>query len=206
MKKPIKRGAPKRRKSARKRVRNHPAEYARRKERGLAAGKTVSQARGHARAGERPKPEGPQHVLASRAEEKAIRMIAKGSTLRAAAREHGLSEERVRRHLKENVSYERKGKRWWITDLRPRQFPFYSEGHLVHPTVTPEQASEAARYMHAVRRSLPTGNAKALQPFVGRGVIDVHGNAHAFEVDLNMLYELDAAGELSFPEIYKIVS
>ena len=43
-------------------------------------------------------------------------------------------------------------------------------------------------------------------PYVGEGVVDIHGKRHPFEVEPNEIYMLDQAGELDFPEIYKIVS
>ncbi len=198
---------PKRRTFKRRvRVRNHPAEYARRIERALAAGKSRSVGRGHARAGERPKPPGPRLAAGKGPFELAVRKIARGSDLRAAAREFGLREEMLRRYLKENVQAERRGRKWVITDDRPRQFPVYSDGALAKPWLSPAEATRASEYMRAVNRFLYTGRRKLLRPFEGAGVTDIKGRMHPFETDPDALYERDAAGELSFPEIYKIVS
>ena len=186
--------------------RDHKADYARRIATGLAAGKSRSQARGHPRAGERPRPPGPRLAPGKGPYELAVRKIGRGSTLRSAAREFGIREENLRRYLKENVEFERKGGRWTITDRRPRQFPIFSDGRLAHPWLTPEEATRTSEYMQAVNRFLYTGRKKVLQPFEGVGVTDLKGRFHPFETDPDALYELDAAGELSFPELYKIVS
>ena len=66
--------------------RNYRAEYARRMEKGLAAGKSLSQARGHARAGERPKPARRTLVDPTRPEERGVKLIGRGAKLGAAAR------------------------------------------------------------------------------------------------------------------------
>ena len=60
--------------------------------------------------------------------------------------------------------------------------------------------------MHAVKTFLAFGNEKVLKPFEGQGVRDIQRKFYPFETDPNVLYELDNAGELSFPEIYKIAA
>lgn len=197
---------PSRRPSRPKPRRDFKAEYARRVAKGLEAGKSRSQARGHARAGERPKPPGPRLAHGKGPLELAVRKISRGSSLRSAAREFGLPEERLRRYLKENVQAERRGRHWVITDNRPRQFPIFSEGAIAHPWLAPAEATRASEYMQAVSRFLFTGRRKVLRPFEGAGVTDIKGKSYPFETDPDALYELDAAGELSFPELYKIVS
>jgi hypothetical protein len=189
-----------------RKVRDFKSEYARRVAKGLAAGKSRSQARGHARAGERPRPPGPRLAAGKGPFELAVRQIARGSSLRASAREFGLREETLRRYLKENVQAERKGRKWSVTDNRPRQFPIFSEGAIAHPWLTPAEATRASDYMRAVSKFLFSGRRKILKPFEGAGVTDIKGHFHPFETDPDSLYELDAAGELSFPELYKIVS
>jgi hypothetical protein len=137
----------------------------------------------------------------------AIRIIKAGAaSLRKTARLLGLSEQHLRRYIKENTDAKRVGNRWVIDDKRPRQFPFYSDGALVSPWLNPYEASSASLYMHAVRQFLPSGDTSLLEPYAGQGVMDISGRFYPFEVDPNRLYELDAKGELNFPEIYKIVT
>ena len=191
--------------------RNYAAEYARRIARGLAKGLSRSQARGHPRAGEAfvgikstasTKPAAT--INPNRPEERALRLMKKGASLKDAAAGEKISQERLRRYLKQHTHATRVGRRWQIIDNRARQFPFYSEGRLVSPWLTPEEASQAGRFMQAVKSFLSSGEAEILKDFRGHGVRDISGTFHPFETDPNTLYELDFAGELSFPEIYKI--
>jgi hypothetical protein len=196
----------KRRNTFRKRNRDYAAEYARRIALAESRGLSRSVGRGHARAGERPRPPGLQLIDPKMPDERAIRAMSRGATLRAAAKAEGLTEESVRRYLKENTQAKRTGGAWSITDLRPRQYPFYSGGRLVSPWLSPEESSRAAKFMQAVQAYLPSGEEGVLEAFAGAGVTDIYGHRHPFEADPDKLYELDHAGELNFPEIYKIVS
>jgi hypothetical protein len=196
----------KKRATFRKRHRDYAAEYLRRIANPNKQHLSKSARRGHPLAGERPKLAGLRLINPALPEERAIKLISGGSSLRSSAKAVGLTEERVRRYLKENTTAVRKGRVWTIQDRRPRQFPFYSAGRLTSPWLSPTEASKAARFNLAVQAFLETGEAALIAPFVGDGVTDIHGKHHEFETGLNMLYELDAAGELNFPEIYKIVS
>jgi hypothetical protein len=186
-----------------KRARDYKKEYARRVTGGLKRGLSRAAARGHPKAGERIKArEGPIDPFSR--EELALRMMRRGSSLKQAATQHKMSQERLHAYLKDNTVARRVGRRWQIFDRRSRQFPFYSRGRLVTPWMYPDQASEAGRFMEAVKRFLPTGDKQILDPFVGWGVRDVAGKFHPFETDPNTLYELDHRGELVIPEQYRI--
>jgi hypothetical protein len=188
------------------RRRNYRLEYVRRVQRGLAKGLSRSQSRGHARAGERPRPANPIAVNPKGREETAIRIMKAGFPLRQAAKAAGVPEQHLRRYIKENVGATRVGNRWVFQDQRPRQYPVYSENELKTLVLTPFEASRASQFMHAVRQFISTGDIAILAPFARQGVIDVNGRFHPFEVDPNRLYELDAAGELNFPEFYRIIN
>jgi hypothetical protein len=131
-------------------------------------------------------------------------MIKRGSSLKKAASQHRISQERLRAYLKNNTVASRVGRRWEIIDSRARQFPIYSRGMLVTPWMYPDQASQAGRFLEAVKRFLPSGDERILDLFAGKGVNDVGGKFHPFETDPNTLYELDHRGELVIPEQYRI--
>lgn len=194
------------RKSRQRKPRDFRAEYAHRKRKGLAAGKTLPQARGHARAGERPKPATPGMINPRAPEEQGVRLISRGATLRAAAKEVKVPEDRLRRYLKENTAARWTGRKWDVADARARQMPMYSEGVFTTAWLSPAEASRAGEFMHAVRPFLKSGDQTLLDRFRGESVRDVYGKFHPFETGEDMLYELDNAGELSFPEYYKIVA
>ncbi|MGA7330004.1 MAG: hypothetical protein WBX25_37350 [Rhodomicrobium sp.] len=201
--------------------RNHALEYQRRIARAMAGGFSRTQARGHPRAGETfiSKPQSSKPVKppkaskeafalidSKRSEERAIKAMRKGASLKDAAASEGISQEKLRRYLKENTQASYKGRRWQIVDDRARQFPFYSDERLVTAWLKSSELSDAGKFMHAVKTFLAFGNEKVLKPFEGQGVRDIKGKFYPFETDPNVLYELDNAGELSFPEIYKIAA
>jgi hypothetical protein len=195
-----------RKRSRPKRPRDYRAEYARRIQHGTAKGLSRSQARGHARAGERPKTAGSVIVNPKSKEELAVKGMRAGMSLRMAAKTFGLSEQHLRRYIKENVGAVRVGRQWVFDDQRARRFPIYSDGELKTLTLTPYEASLASVFMHAVRQFLWGGDRQLLAPYEGQGVTDVNGRFHQFETDPNRLYELDSAGKLNFPEFYRITN
>jgi hypothetical protein len=187
--------------------RDYRAEYRQRLQQGTARGLSVSQARGHARAGERPKPPRPVPINPKSKEEVALRWLRDSNfSLREAARLTGQSEQHLRRYIKENAGAKRVGNHWEFDDQRPRQIPLYADNELKHPWLAPTEASRASQFMHAVRQFLPKGDASIFAPYEGQVVTDIHGHFHRFETDPNRLYELDARGELNFPEFYKIIN
>jgi hypothetical protein len=188
-----------------KRQRDYRKEYARRVALAAQKGLSHSAARGgHPRAGERRKPATERLVDPHSREERALKMMRRGSSLRDAAAHYYIGQERLRAHLKENTAATREKGRWKIVDRRSRQFPFYSNGQLVVPSMTLEQASEAGRYLQAVKRFLQTGDNGFLAAFAGKGARDVNGKFHPFELDENTLYELDHRDEAVIPEQYRI--
>jgi hypothetical protein len=187
-----------------KRQRDYRKEYAKRLERAEEKGLSRSAARGHPRAGERRKRQTERTVDPHSREEQALKMMRRGSSLRDAASYYRMSQERLRAYLKESTEATREKGRWKIIDRRSRQFPIFSNGQLVTPWMTLDQASEAGRYMQSVKQFLATGENSFLAPFVGKGVRDTGGKFHPFELDENTLYELDHRGEAVIPEQYRI--
>lgn len=186
-----------------KRKRNFRQEYRQRIARGKRLGFSRSAARGHARVGERTRPAG----IATNPrgpEESGLKMMKHGSSLKAAARANRISQERLRRYMRENTETTRAGKVWRIIDLRRFHLPIYSRGQIVEVWLSADEATKAGEYLSAVGRFLPTGDASQLKPFVGDGVRDTAGKFHPFETRENKLYQVDTTGELSVPEIYKI--
>jgi hypothetical protein len=187
-----------------KRQRDYRKEYARRVAIAAQKGLSRSAARGHPRAGERRKPGTGRAVDPNSREERALKMMRHGGSLRDAAAHFRMSQERLRAYLKETTGATRENGRWKIVDHRLRQFPFYSNGAVVTPWMSIEETSEVGRYMQAVKLFLRTGEAKFLAPFAGKGVHDVKGKLYPFELDENTLYELDHRDEAVIPEQYRI--
>lgn len=184
--------------------RNYKAEYLRRIANALAKGKSRSAARGHPTAADLPKPVGPIDRLSSL--EKALVRIKRGETQKSAARSEGVSAEKLRVYQKLNTNSRRLGNRWVIADTRPVPMFVATRGKLKTITVPADETSEIGRYWSHVNKYLDTNKLEHLEPFVGRGVRDVEGRFHPFEVEQNVLRKLDSVGELDFLEIYADVA
>jgi hypothetical protein len=187
-----------------KRQRNYRKEYARRVALGEGRGLPRSAARGHPRAGERAKAAPQRAINPGSREELALKLMRRGRSLRDAASHYHVSQERLRAYVKEQTEARHDTRKWTIVDRRTRNFPFYSDGRVVTPTMTLDETSEAGRYMQAVKQFLRTGDPEFLVPFAGKGVRDVDGKIHPFELDENTLYELDHRDEAVIPELYRI--
>lgn len=186
------------------RRRNFRAEYQARVNKGLAAGKSRSAARGHPTAADLPKPSGP--INRASAMEKALARMKRGASQRAAANAEGVSVEKLRIYRQQNTTSARQGRMWAIFDLRPQEFWLATRGQVKSVTLARDEGSDVSAYWRAVDKFLYTNNAEHLRPFVGRGVRDVQGRFHQFETGPNTLRKLDAIDELSFVEIYADVA
>src|SRR5215208_2791429 len=106
--------------------------YRRRIERGMARGLSRSQARGHPKAGEAPA----SRRGAYRSEQKllkGIRLVDRpGYTFQRAAREAGVSTERLRRYAHETGYAQKESGRWKVPERHRGTvlFPVFSEGEL----------------------------------------------------------------------------
>ena len=101
-----------------KRARDFAAEYDRRIARGVALGRSRSQARGHPASGDiyiKRRPKASDAKL-----EQALRSLRETQNLTRSAKGAAVSPERFRRFLREKKLAKRKGRRWLFTDRRLR--------------------------------------------------------------------------------------
>ena len=184
------------------RKRNYKAEYARRKAKGLAEGKSLSVIRGHAKAGERPAPQLRGKPSLAEPLERAAQLMRGGESLRKAAKTLRVSEERLRRHVREtaNASFTNGA---WVFD---RSMAIAPNGRVRWIVVGPSSAAEIGRYWRAVSEFLLHGedDPHPLKRFIGMGVRDSRGRFWPFETGLNTLSRLDSIGELTGLELYRI--
>jgi hypothetical protein len=185
-----------------KRKRNYKQEYQARIERGLASGKSRSQARGHARASDLPHAS-PLPFEKENALEKALMLMKQGGTQKQAAKAAGVSTETLRRFQKQNTTSRREGRRWVIVDERPVTVVMATRGKLHDVTVTHDAASDIGRHWVAINRFLETNDPSHLEPFAGLGLRDTRKRFWPFETRPNVLRKLDSVGELSFVELYR---
>jgi hypothetical protein len=186
-----------------KRKRNYAEEYLIRVARGLAGGKSRSQARGHARAADLPSNASPQPFKRSEPLEDALKLMKKGVSQREAAKQAGVSAETLRRFQKVNTTSHRNGRRWTISDARPVPVWMATRSKMHSVTVSHDAASDISRHWIAINHFLETNSPTHLAAFVGKGLRDSKGVFHPFETRPNVLVKLDSAGELSFVDIYR---
>lgn len=186
--------------------RDFKAEYSRRLARAYAKGLSRSQARGHARAGEPPIRAPPAKPADPRLEEalKALRRIGSQS---AAAKETGISPERLRKFLREEELAKREGRRWAFTDQRPRLMTAITTKGSREITVAGfDQASLIGKHNAAGGKFLETNDASLLAPFRGLSVKDTSGKTHFLETNPNALHRLASSGAETFEMVYRLKS
>jgi len=188
-----------------KRKRNYKLEYKRRVERAAKKGFSRSQARGHARAGERSISAKARKRLEDDRIQNAIRSMSKGVGLAKSARDSGLSEERLRKFVTERKLAKKRGKNWILVRRRLRwQWAVFSEGRLQSIVVSdPETSSVIGKYLNAVRKLLTTNDAKALRRFTNVRVKDSSGRIYRLEADPNTLFRLDHAERETPEDFYR---
>lgn len=189
------------------RSRNYNAEYARRKARGLAKGHSLSQVRGHPKAGEAfvsgkslPKTT-PSKISV------AIKLMNSGRSMTASAKEAGISSSRFTWFLNAMKLGQKSGKRWIIGDRRPRRVPMIVNAQ-TKAIIVPgfSESSLVGHYHNDVRRFLQTQEIAFLERYRTQTVNDIYGKSHAFETNPNTLIRYALKDEPDFPEIYQIIS
>jgi hypothetical protein len=185
------------------RKRNYATEYLIRIARGLAGGKSRSQARGHARAVDLSGTTAPQPFKRSEPLEDALKLMKQGVSQKKAAKQAGVSAETLRRFQKGNTTSRREGRRWVIADTRPVSVVMATRGKMRGVTVSHDASSDISRHWMAINHFLETNSPTHLAAFVGKGLRDSKGVFHPFETRPNVLRKLDSAGELSFIDIYR---
>lgn len=184
--------------------RDYKSEYARRIASAARRGLSRSQARGHAKAGETPIRVLPP--LDRERLENALKAYRQSGRQIDAARSVGISVERLRRYLRENVSIKRRGRTLVIDDNRAREMTIVSKGR-VYKAILPnfDAASVNGEYLSAVSAFLFSNEPSLLRKFEGRSVTDTAGKSHTFETDPNTIYQLAAAGTELFHNVYRLI-
>ena len=186
-------------------ARDYKAEYRRRIQRGRARGLSLSQARGHPKANEQPvekaSPQADDNINT------AILDMNRGRSLSASARSSHISAERLRRFLTRGRLAKLKGRRWIMSDDRPRRVPVLTRGRQRTLTVDGfKQASLVGGHHNAVGAFVRTNDIELLEPFEGKSVRAANGKLHPLETDPNELHRIAAMDTPPFHEIYQITS
>ena len=188
-----------------KRKRDARTEYRRRIAKGLAEGKSRSQARGHPKPGEknqrkrrRNKGDADQRL------QFALRLIQEGKTPTAAAKEAHIAPERLRR-LAKSKRLIKSGNRWRLRKGLHRKVLIYSEGRELTIEVSETMASRVGKYMAGVRWFVTTNKLAHIKPFAGKSVTDIDGKRHPLEDRPNVLHRLAHTTSDTFEQIYRVV-
>ncbi len=183
-------------------IKNPNSEYSRRIRRLMGKGYSISQARGHPKAGETYASGGifqPDKRLAD-----AVARIKSGDSLTATSKTFHISRERLRQAVWEKGEYVRQGRRYRFIPRVRNDLPLYSEGESIRVLVDDDHARLLGEFMAGVRKFLRTNKIEHLAPFVGGGVTDIKGQFRPFETDPEELYRLDAKGRAVFHQIYQL--
>ena len=180
--------------------------YRRRIERGMARGLSRSQARGHPKAGETPA----SRRRVYRSEQKllkGIRLVDRpGYTFQRAAREAGVSAERLREYAHQ-TGYAQKERGRWMVPERHRGtvlFPIFSEGQLKRIKLSDlDQKAKLGLYMQRVRFALETNRPEWLSEFRGQYLTDDNGVRHYFETDFRVVRVLADQFEGDVEELFE---
>jgi len=193
-------------------TRDSRAEYSRRIARGLAAGKSPAEARGHGRGAiHRP---GPRNILAlTRREQEARSRVHEALSIARqhpdwslswASRQAGTTVDAVARHTPGTIERKPSGRyRVKPADRDVRVMPVVS-GSVVYPRVAirgSRQASLVGEHLSAIATYLGTGDGKPLRRLEGKSVTGTlpDGRSYRFELETNLdeIAELAFSGELS---------
>lgn len=117
-----------------------------------------------------------------------------------------LKPERLKRIALRRKLIRKCGKRWIVSARLPRRMLLFTDGReLIVTTRSSKSASLIGRYMTAVRHFLRTNDPSGLAEFAVASIKDTTGKVHPFEINPNVLYQLNSAGGEPFEDIYRIV-
>lgn len=189
------------------RKRDFKREYQIRLNRALMRGFSRSQARGHAKSGEKPIRAPPPHAEPDIRLEAALKQLRRSQSQSRAASEAGVSAERFRKFLRENELAKREGRTWIFTDQRPREMTAITiNGSRVLKVAGFDQTSLIGRHEAAVKTFLQTNDAALLAPFKGQFVKDVKGRTHFFETRPNTIHRLANSEPEAFEMVYRLTN
>ena len=130
-----------------------------------------------------------------------------GRSLSLSARSSHVSAERVRRFIAHEELAKLEGRRWVMTDDRPRRVPVLTGGRQRTVIVDGfDQASLVGEHNNAIGAFVRTNDIDLLEPFEGVSVRAANGKKFPLETDPNELHRIAAMDTPPFHEIYQITS
>jgi hypothetical protein len=192
--------------------RDYAGEYRRRIQRGLNRNWSRSKARGHGRP-RRPAVKASPQVYGPEFD-KALKALPLFDNLQLAAKSASVSPRRFRRFLREKrlahfkrTKWKGSGRRWNITDQRPRQMTIISTTGIRDVWVKGRvRASWVGSHLNAVKQYLAAPDKTLLEPYEGKSITDTSDRQHFFETRPNTLYRLLSAEGDNFLEVYRLIT
>jgi hypothetical protein len=186
-------------------MRNYKQEYQRRLKRAFANGLSRAQARGHAKPGEALVKQAKAKTDIAKLEA-ALKILHTEGSLQRAAREAHVSAERFKRYLVEKNLVLRVGRKWQITDTRPREMTVFSNGRAQSLILKDfANASLNGGHLAAIGQFLNNNDRDVIRPFEGQSVTDTSGKSHVLETNPNTLYRIAHAGSDVFEQVYRLI-
>jgi hypothetical protein len=138
----------------------------------------------------------------------ARRLFMVTKSVKGSALSTGVSESQLRRLIKKyNLArWDRKTRRWRITDRARREVGIISDGSAKAIIVRGFAKAQLAKaYSAAVKRFLETSDVAGLAPYEGQSITDVSKQSYVLETRPNVLFRLANAGSDADMKIYRLI-
>lgn len=136
----------------------------------------------------------------------ALKSLQQGRNTTEAAREIGVSRQRLEQQLRSTGAARKRGARWIVLARLPRRMALFTTQGAIGVTLrNRREASKAGLFMSAVSRFLFSNEPSEVETFSGEFAMDIQGRRWAFETDPNILHQLAHTGNETFESVYRIV-
>jgi hypothetical protein len=130
-----------------------------------------------------------------------VRLLTKTGNLTKAAKQAGVSSERLRGFALRNEVVRRSGRGW--KEVR-REVLVTTQAKRRWIKVGFETSSLVGAHNEAIKRARRTNHPGVLAPFEGKSAVDLKGRQYPLETRINVLHRLAYAGSERFENVYRL--